>query len=109
MSVSQIHAMAIFVKMSCLVTSAYVQVDTRDIIVMFHQTSVKEMIVKMELPAQMVLQIIHVYVLQGSKEHFVKRHQVKQIIICLIINILNLSFNRTAGIFSAINYTLSIF
>jgi hypothetical protein len=39
----------------------------------------------------------------------VKRHQVKQIIICLIINILNLSFNRTAGIFSAINYTLSIF
>ena len=109
MSVSQIHAMAIFVKMSCLVTSAYVQVDTRDIIVMFHQTSVKETIVKMELPAQMVLQIIHVYVLQGSKEHFVKRHQVKQIIICLIINILNLSFNRTAGIFSAINYTLSIF
>jgi hypothetical protein len=50
---------------------------------MFHQTSVKETIVKMELPAQMVLQIIHVYVLQGSKEHFVKRHQVKQIIISL--------------------------
>ena len=41
----------------------------------------------------------YTYVLQGSKEHFVKRHQVKQIIISLIINILNLSFNRTAGIF----------